>query len=193
MATIGYARISTSCQSTDLQRDALLAAGCSRIFSDEMSGARTNRPGLNQALDYVREGDTLVFWRLDRVGRDMLGLVKLFTELESRGVAVKSLTEHIDTSSPSGKLIFHIFSCLAAYERDLIKERVNAGIAAAKKRGRIGGRPKAVTAAKARSIRAMRAQGLTTSEILESAQISRATLFRFLRADALARSQEEQK
>jgi DNA invertase Pin-like site-specific DNA recombinase len=123
----------------------------------------------------------------------MLGLVKLFTELESRGVAVKSLTEHIDTSSPSGKLIFHIFSCLAAYERDLIKERVNAGIAAAKKRGRIGGRPKAVTAAKARSIRAMRAQGLTTSEILESAQISRATLFRFLRADALARSQEEQK
>lgn len=179
MAIIGYARISTSDQSTDLQRDALLAAGCTRIFSDEMSGARADRPGLKQALDYVREGDTLVVWRLDRVGRSVSHLIEVVGELERRGVALQSLTEQIDTSSPSGRLVFHVFSAIAEFERNLIRERVTAGLEAARKRGRIGGRPKVVDAAKARSIRAMRAQGMTTSEILESAQISRATLFRF--------------
>lgn len=179
MAIIGYARISTSDQSTDLQRDALLAAGCSRIFSDEMSGARADRPGLKQALDYVREGDTLAVWRLDRVGRSVAHLIEVVGELERRGVALQSLTEQIDTSSPSGKLVFHVFSAIAEFERNLIRERVTAGLEAARKRGRIGGRPKVVDAAKARSIRAMRAQGMTTTEILESAQISRATLFRF--------------
>lgn len=179
MATIGYARISTSEQSTDLQRDALLGAGCTRIFSDEMSGARADRPGLRQAHDYAREGDTLVVWRLDRVGRSVAHLIEVVAELERRGVALQSLTEQIDTSSPSGKLVFNVFSAIAEFERNLIRERVTAGLEAARKRGRIGGRPKAVDAAKARSIRAMKSQGLTTSEILESAQISRATLFRF--------------
>lgn len=179
MATIGYARISTSDQSTDLQRDALLAAGCTRIFSDEMSGARADRPGLQQALDYVREGDTLVVWRLDRLGRSLSHLITVVEQLQRRGVELKSLTEQIDTNSPSGKLVFNMFACLAEYERSLIAERICAGLEAARKRGRIGGRPKVVDAAKARSIRAMRAQGMTTSEILESAQISRATLFRF--------------
>lgn len=188
MAIIGYARISTSDQSTDLQRDALLAAGCSRIFSDEMSGARADRPGLKQALDYVREGDTLAVWRLDRVGRSVAHLIEVVGELERRGVALQSLTEQIDTSSPSGKLVFHVFSAIAEFERNLIRERVTAGLEAARKRGRIGGRPKVVDAAKARSIRAMKSQGLTTSEILESAQISRATLFRFYKEEEERRS-----
>lgn len=188
MAIIGYARISTSDQSTDLQRDALLAAGCSRIFSDEMSGARADRPGLKQALDYVREGDTLAVWRLDRVGRSVAHLIEVVGELERRGVALQSLTEQIDTSSPSGKLVFHVFSAIAEFERNLIRERVTAGLEAARKRGRIGGRPKVVDAAKARSIRAMRAQGMTTREILESAQISRATLFRFHKEEEERRS-----
>lgn len=183
MAIIGYARISTSDQSTDLQRDALLAAGCTRIFSDEMSGSRADRPGLSQALEYAREGDTLVVWRLDRVGRSVSHLIEVVGELERRGVALQSLNEQIDTSTPSGKLVFHVFSAIAEFERNLIRERVSAGLAAARKRGRIGGRPKAVDAAKARSIRAMKSQGLTTSEILESAQISRATLFRFYKEE----------
>jgi DNA invertase Pin-like site-specific DNA recombinase len=188
MAIIGYARISTSEQSTDLQRDALLAAGCIRIFSDEMSGARADRPGLRQALDYVREGDTLAVWRLDRVGRSVSHLIEVVGELERRGVGLQSLTEQIDTSSPSGKLVFHLFSAIAEFERNLIRERVTAGLEAARKRGRIGGRPKVVDAAKARSIRAMRAQGMTTREILESAQISRATLFRFYKEEEERRS-----
>lgn len=179
MAIIGYARVSRTEQSTDLQHDALIAAGCTRIFTDEMSGARADRPGLKQALDYVREGDTLAVWRLDRVGRSVSHLIEVVGELERRGVALQSLTEQIDTSSPSGRLVFHVFSAIAEFERNLIRERVTAGLEAARKRGRIGGRPKVVDAAKARSIRAMRAQGMTTSEILESAQISRATLFRF--------------
>ncbi len=190
MAVIGYARISRSEQSVDLQCDALLAAGCTRIFTDEMSGARSDRPGLKQALDYVRDGDTMCIWRLDRMGRSVANLIEVVAELERRGVALKSLNEEIDTSSPSGRLVFHVFSAIAEFERNLIRERVSAGLESARKRGRIGGRPSAVTAAKARSIRAMRAQGLSTSEILESAQISRATLFRFLRADAAKCSQE---
>lgn len=144
-----------------------------------MSGARADRPGLQQALDYVREGDTLVVWRLDRLGRSLSHLITVVEQLQRRGVELKSLTEQIDTNSPSGKLVFNMFACLAEYERSLIAERICAGLEAARKRGRIGGRPKVVDAAKARSIRAMRAQGMTTSEILESAQISRATLFRF--------------
>jgi DNA invertase Pin-like site-specific DNA recombinase len=188
MAIIGYARVSRTEQSNDLQHDALIAAGCTRIFSDEMSGARADRPGLKQALDYAREGDTLVVWRLDRVGRSVSHLIEVVGELERRGVALQSLTEQIDTSSPSGKLVFHVFSAIAEFERSLIRERVTAGLEAARKRGRIGGRPKVVDAAKARSIRAMRAQGMTTREILESAQISRATLFRFYKEEEERRS-----
>ncbi len=179
MAIIGYTRISTTDQSSDLQTDALRAAGCSKIFSDQMSGARHDRPGLQQALDYVRDGDTLVVWRLDRLGRSLSHLISVVEQLQRRGVELKSLTEQIDTNTSSGKLVYSILARLADYERSLIRERVNAGLEAARKRGRIGGRRKVIDAAKARSIRAMRAQKITTSEILESAQISRATLFRF--------------
>src|SRR3712207_6335019 len=139
---IGYARISTDDQTLDLQRDALAKAGCDQLFTDTMSGATADRPGLAEALAYTRPGDTLVVWRLDRLGRSLRHLIETVTDLEQRGVGFKSLTEAIDTTSPGGKLIFHIFGALAEFERDLIRERTRAGLVAARTRGRTGGRPK---------------------------------------------------
>lgn len=139
---IGYARVSTFEQILDLQQDALTAAGCDRIFTDTASGGRNDRPGLVQALDYVREGDILVVWRLDRLGRSLKYLIELITTLNERGIGFKSLTEQIDTTTSGGKLIFHVFGALAEFERDVIRERTQAGLAAARARGRMGGRPK---------------------------------------------------
>src|SRR5437588_4732371 len=138
---IGYARISTGEQTLDLQRDALERAGCEKLFTDTASGAKTERPGLSKALEQLRSGDTLVVWRLDRLGRSLRHLIDTLLELDSHGVGFKSLTESIDTTTPGGKLIFHIFGALAEFERDLIRERTNAGMAAARARGRLGGRP----------------------------------------------------
>ncbi len=137
---IGYARISTDDQTFDLQLDALKAAGCDaqRIYTDTASGAKTDRPGLTRAIDVAREGDTLVVWRLDRLGRTLPHLLQLVEELKRRGVGFRSLTESIDTTSPSGQLIFHIFGALAEFERNLIRERTQAGLAAARARGRVG-------------------------------------------------------
>ncbi len=132
--TIGYARVSTFEQILDLQRDALTAAQCDRIFTDTMSGSRSDRPGLEQALDYLREGDVLVVWRLDRLGRSLKYLIEVITALNERGVGFKSLTEQIDTTTSGGKLIFHVFGALAEFERDIIRERTQAGIAAARAR-----------------------------------------------------------
>jgi DNA invertase Pin-like site-specific DNA recombinase len=140
---IGYARISTGEQTLDLQRDALTAAGCERIFVDVASGAKADRPGLEEALAYVRKGDTLVVWRLDRLGRSLQHLIATVTSLQSRGVGFRSLTEQIDTTTSGGKLVFHVFGALAEFERDLIRERTSAGLAAARARGRKGGRPRA--------------------------------------------------
>src|ERR1700736_1608001 len=140
---IGYARVSTADQNLDLQRDALKKAGSKRVFSDQMSGARADRPGLAEALSHARQGDALVVWRLDRLGRSLPNLIEVVAELERRGVGFKSLTESIDTTTTGGKLIFHIFGALAEFERNLIRERTNAGLAAARARGRVGGRPKA--------------------------------------------------
>ena len=178
MALIGYARVSTDSQTTALQIDALKAAGCEKIFQDEMSGAKTSRPGLDQALEYLREGDTLVCWRLDRIGRSLQHLIEISQTLEKRGIGLKSLSESIDTSSPGGRLVFHIFGSLAEFERSLIRERVSAGLIAARKRGRVGGRPTVVTGSKKRSIEALEKQGVTTSEICSSLGISRSTYFR---------------
>src|SRR3954469_8965485 len=139
--TVGYARVSTFEQIMDLQRDAL-AAGCDRIFTDTMSGNRSDRPGLAQALDYLREGDVLVVWRLDRLGRSLKYLIEVITRLNERGIGFRSLTEQIDTTTSGGKLIFHVFGALAEFERDVIRERTQAGLAAARARGRMGGRPK---------------------------------------------------
>src|SRR6478609_6297516 len=125
-----------------LQRDALNAAGCDRIFTDTMSGSRSDRPGLEQALDYLREGDVLVVWRLDRLGRWLKYLSEVISRLNERGIGFRSLTEQIDTTTSGGKLIFHVFGALAEFERDVIRERTQAGLAAARARGRLGGRPR---------------------------------------------------
>src|SRR5918999_4642102 len=143
---IGYARVSTTEQTLHLQQDALKKAACSKIFTDTASGAKTERKGLEQALTYVRTGDTLVVWRLDRLGRSLPHLIATMTDLEEWGIGFKSLTENIDTTTSGGKLIFHIFGVLAEFERNLTKERTQAGLTAARARGKTGGRPTALTA-----------------------------------------------
>src|SRR5712691_435706 len=141
---IGYARVSTNEQNLDLQRDALKKAGVSakNVFTDKITGTKEERPGLEQALSHLREGDTLVVWRLDRLGRSLKHLIETVSKLQQQGVAFKSITENIDTSTVTGQLVFHIFGALAEFERNLIKERTMAGLEAARARGRKGGRPK---------------------------------------------------
>jgi DNA invertase Pin-like site-specific DNA recombinase len=178
MSLIGYVRVSTVDQATDLQVDALNGIGCERIFSDELSGSTTCRPGLDDAFDYLRAGDTLCVWKLDRLGRSLKHLIEVVNDLHSKGIGFRSVTEQIDTSTNGGKLIFHVFGALAEFERGIIRERVNAGLAAARSRGRIGGRPTVVTDTKATAITALTAQGLTSAEICKSLDISRATYFR---------------
>src|SRR6266487_3104650 len=144
---IGYARVSTHDQNLDLQLDALRKAGCDarHIYTDTISGAKTERKGLENALDHLRAGDTLVVWRLDRLGRTLKQLIELINDLNSREVGFRSLQENIDTTTSGGKLVFHIFGALAEFERDIIRERTQAGLAAARARGKTGGRPKAAT------------------------------------------------
>jgi DNA invertase Pin-like site-specific DNA recombinase len=180
---IGYARVSTHEQTLHLQQDALEKAGCNKTFTDTASGAKTERIGLEDALRYVRKGDTLVVWRLDRLGRSLPHLITTITDLEDRGSGFKSLTENIDTTTSGGKLIFHIFGALAEFERNLIRERTQAGLTAARARGRRGGRPKVLTA-KQRSI----AQELYDKrhpilEICRTLKISRATLYRAIKTE----------
>jgi Resolvase, N terminal domain len=134
---IGYARISTFDQTLALQQDALTAAGCEHIYTDTVSGSVTNRPGLTQALSHLRSGDTLVVWRLDRLGRSLPHLIETVRQLQDRGVGFRSLQEHIDTTTSGGKLVFHVFGALAEFERDLIRERTHAGLVAARARGRL--------------------------------------------------------
>jgi DNA invertase Pin-like site-specific DNA recombinase len=179
---IGYARVSTHDQTLNLQQDALTKPGCTKIFTDTASGIKTERIGLEAALGYVRKGDTLVVWRLDRLGRSLPHLITTMTDLEERGIGFKSLTESIDTTTSGGKLIFHIFGALAEFERNLIRERTQAGLAAARARGRTGGRPKTLTE-RQRSI----AQALYNDkqhsivEICQTLKVSRATLYRALK------------
>jgi DNA invertase Pin-like site-specific DNA recombinase len=145
LANIGYARVSTTDQDTALQLDALAAAGCSRTFEDRASGVQANRAGLHEALAYVREGDVLVTWKLDRLGRSLPHLIETVAALEKRGVGFRSITEAIDTTTPGGRLVFHLFGALGQFERDLIQERTRAGLAAAAARGRKGGRKPVIT------------------------------------------------
>src|SRR5687768_540872 len=138
---IGYARVSTDDQDLALQRDALTAAGCDKLFTDTASGAQAERPGLTEALVFCRPGDTLLVWRLDRLGRSLTNLIALMNQLAEREIGFQSLSEQVDTTTSGGKLIFHIFGALAEFERELIRERTRAGLAAARTRGRQGGRP----------------------------------------------------
>src|SRR3954467_5036994 len=140
---VGYARVSTTDQTLELQHDALTKAGCTKIFTDTASGAQTEREGLTEAISYVRAGDTLVVWKLDRLGRSLKDLITRIRELNDRKIGFRSITENIDTTTSGGKLIFHIFGALAEFERDIIRERTNAGLEAARARGKLGGRPPA--------------------------------------------------
>jgi DNA invertase Pin-like site-specific DNA recombinase len=178
---IGYARISTQDQTPALQKDALEKLGCNKIFTDTASGAKAERTGLNEALEYVREGDTLVVWRLDRLGRSLKHLIETITELNNRKIGFKSIQENIDTTTSGGKLIFHIFGALAEFERDIIRERTQAGLQAARARGRKGGRPKALTPKKAQMVQDLyRNKENSIDEICKTLNISRTTFYRYL-------------
>jgi DNA invertase Pin-like site-specific DNA recombinase len=178
---IGYARVSTADQTLDLQKDALEKAGCTKIFTDTASGAKAERTGLDEVLNYVRSGDTLVVWRLDRLGRSLTHLIATITGLSDQHIGFKSVTENIDTISSGGKLVFHIFGALAEFERDIIRERTQAGLTAARARGRKGGRPKALTPKKAQQLRTLYNDKTNTiDEICRTLDISRATLYRYI-------------
>jgi DNA invertase Pin-like site-specific DNA recombinase len=178
---IGYARVSTHEQTLHLQQDALTKVGCTKIFTDTASGAKTERKGLEEALTYVRKGDTLVVWRLDRLGRSLPHLITTMSDLEERGIGFKSLTENIDTTTSGGKLIFHIFGALAEFERNLIRERTQAGLTAARARGKKGGRPKAITVQKRSIAQELYDTGHPIMDICRTLKISRATLYRGLK------------
>jgi DNA invertase Pin-like site-specific DNA recombinase len=180
---IGYARVSTADQTLALQRDALTTAGCERLFTDTASGAKAERVGLAEAIGYAREGDVLVVWRLDRLGRSLKHLIETITALAERKVGFKSITENIDTTTSGGKLIFHIFGALAEFERDIIRERTQAGLSAARARGRKGGRPKALTPKKAQmAVSLYNDKNNSIADICRTLNVSRATLYRHLRA-----------
>lgn len=186
---IGYARVSTSDQSLDLQVDALDRAGCVRVFTDTASGSLAERPELDAALDYLRPGDTLVVWRLDRLGRSLRHLVETVTALQDRGVGFRSVQEAIDTTTSGGRLVFHVFCALAEFERDLIRERTYAGLAAARARGRVGGRKPALTPHKAAVVRRLyHDREHTVAEIATIVGVSRATIYRHLAPTAASPS-----
>lgn len=177
---IGYARVSTDDQNLDLQRDALTKAGCTPIYEEKVSGKGTGaeRPEWVQCLKALRSGDTLVVWRLDRLGRSLSDLVRIVGELEQRGVGFESLTEKIETSSAAGKLIFHVFASLAEFERNLIRERTRAGLEAARARGRIGGRTRKLDDKQIREIRAMlRDPQVNVSDVARRYGVSRTTIY----------------
>jgi DNA invertase Pin-like site-specific DNA recombinase len=179
---LGYARVSTGDQSPDLQLDALRAAGCYRVFVDTASGALTARPGLAKVLDQLRPGDTLVVWKLARLGRSLRHLLEVVGDLERRGIGFKSLRESVDTTTPGGRLVFHLFGAPAEFERDLVRERTAAGLAAARARGRKGGRPPVLTPQKLAVARQLYdSRQHTVAAIAATLGVSRASLYRHLR------------
>jgi DNA invertase Pin-like site-specific DNA recombinase len=180
---IGYARVSTLEQNKALQTDALDKAGCERLFTDHASGAKAHRPELDRLLDVIRDGDTLVVWKLDRLGRSVQNLVDLMTLLQSRGVGFRSLTENMDTTTPGGVLIFNVFAAMAQFERDLIRERTNAGLQAARARGHKGGRPSKLNDGERARIRELYQGGtLTVREIAKQYGVARNTIYNTVRA-----------
>lgn len=179
---IGYARISTVEQSLDLQIDALKAAGCDRIFSDCISGSKNERPGLTEALNFARSTDVLVVWKLDRLGRSLSHLIETVQKLTDRGIEFKSLQENLDTLSPGGKLVFHIFGAIAEFERDLIRERTIAGLESARARGRKGGAKKKLTLAQIKAGKELAAdRSRSVAEICDFLKCSQSTYFRYIK------------
>ena len=180
---IGYARVSTQDQKPALQLDALKLAGCDRVFEEKASGAQRDRPQLKAALEYMRSGDTLVVWKLDRLARSVKQLIETVEMLEEQGIGFRSLTEAIDTTTPGGKLVFHIFGALAEFERSIIRERTRAGLDAARARGRRGGRPPKLREKDLVAARAMLANDeITVEDVARRLQVSPATLYRHLPA-----------
>lgn len=181
---VGYARVSTFDQNLDLQKDALTHAGCEKIFTDTMSGAKAERPGLVQALTFMRAGDVLAVWKLDRLGRSLKNLIDVVTELDTLGIGFRSVTESIDTTTSGGKLIFHIFGALAEFERNLIRERTQAGLTAARVRGRCGGHPRVAAFRDekkvAQAISLYNDKTNSIADICSTFRISRATLYRYI-------------
>lgn len=189
MALIGYARGSTADQDPALQRDALARAGCDPVFEDQASGAQTDRPGLTEALAFARRGDVLVVWKLDRLGRSMAHLIEVVRQLDAKGVGFRSLTEGMDTTTPGGVLVFHIFGALAQFERDLIRERTHAGLRAAEARGRKGGRKPAVTPDKLARAQAHIAAGLTVREAAARVKVGKTALYKALAGSTMKPAQ----
>lgn len=178
---IGYERVSTDDQNLALQHDALQAAGCEKIFADKMSGAKVDRPGLRLAFEFARKGDTLVVWRLDRLGRSLKDLIALVEELENHKIGFRSLQESIDTTSSGGRLIFHMFGALAEFERNLMRERTQAGLQAARARGRKGGRQQKLTLQQIEIGRSLAADPKrSVSSICKHLEISRPTYYRYI-------------
>jgi len=181
LAHVGYARVSTLDQDPALQLDALASAGCTKVFEDRASGARADRAGLQSALEYVRDGDVLIVWKLDRLGRTLRHLIETVTTLEKRGVGFRSITEAIDTTTSGGRLVFHLFGALGQFERDLIQERTRAGLTAAAARGRKGGRKPVVVPEKLERARTMVAKGLTVREAAVRLKIGKTALYEAMR------------
>ena len=179
---IGYARVSSRDQNMDLQIDALKQAGCDKIFRDQESGQKAARPGLSDAIDYLRERDSLVVWKLDRLGRSVKGLVELVENLEKVGANFRSLTDGIDTSTTMGRFFFHVMASLAQMERELIVERTQAGLEAAKKRGRVGGRKRSMTPGKVDAARKLLEEGMPPRDVAKNLEVSVPTLYRWLPA-----------
>ena len=183
---IGYARVSTDAQETHLQMDALKRAKCARVYQEKVSGAKTERPELMKLLDNARKGDIVIVWKLDRLARSLRQLIDTTVLLNERGVELHSLTEEINTTTPSGKLTFHLFAALAEFERDILRQRVNAGLKAARSRGRVGGRPKALSEADLKKARTLLCSGdYTKVQVAEDLEVSRHTLWRALSRDVV--------
>jgi DNA invertase Pin-like site-specific DNA recombinase len=178
---IGYARVSTDDQNLNLQYDELKKTGCTKFFDDKITGSKLARPGLDQAIQFARQDDVIVVWRLDRLSRSLKDLIEVVSLLESKGIGLKSIHESIDTTSSSGKLIFHIFGALAEFERNLIRERTCAGLEAARARGKIGGRPKKLTSDKIKLAKDLyNEKTRSIKQICELVGVSKPTLYKYL-------------
>jgi len=181
---IGYARVSTDEQSLDLQLDALKRAGCKRTFTDKVSTMKAEHPGLADAVSHLRESDVLVLWKLDRLGRTVKGLVEFVADLQERKIQFRSLTDGIDTTTPAGRFFFHIMASLAQMERELLVERTRAGLAAARRRGRLGGRKRQMTPGKIESARKLLGSGVAPREVAQNLGVSIPTLYRWIPASS---------
>jgi DNA invertase Pin-like site-specific DNA recombinase len=181
---IGYARVSRGEQDLAFQQVTLQGAGCEKIFNDKISGSQMDRAGLTEALSHVRKGDTLVVWKLDRLGRSVKGLIELVSILEKRGAHFKSLTDQIDTGTPAGRFFFHVMASLAQMERELIVERTQAGLASAKTQGRVGGRKRKMTSSKVESAKKLLASGILPKDVARDLNVSIPTLYRWIPASS---------